>query len=231
MTCQSDGLARVRARVTQGFVQGFSRSFLRLCKGCKGSGHPCLTYMCARARLRTRVGLHKTLATLATLAHSKPISFFYSRLAVRDCARVTQGLGVPCKGSALARGFALRSSSRVRGASGTDGRTSGGRGATGAAVGTPPGGVDSGGGVAALDRYRPHVGIFSHRGGFSGFGVAKIAPLSPVGRVGATKAALALPRSPRRSQTPCRPCANAIVGGVRSADRLPINFPGGEFGL
>lgn len=138
MTCQSEGLARVRARVTQGFVQGFSRSFLQLCKGCKGSAYPCLTYMCARARLRMRVGLHKTLATLATLAHSKPLSFFYSHLAVRDCARVTQGLGVPCKGLTLASVFALRSSSRVRRASGTDGQTSGGWGAAGRRLAPPP---------------------------------------------------------------------------------------------
>ncbi len=99
MTCQSDGLARVCARVTQGFVQGFSRSFLRLCKGCNGSAHPCLTYMRAHARLRMRVGLHETLATLATLANSKPISLFINPLVDHHCARVAQGLAYVCKGS------------------------------------------------------------------------------------------------------------------------------------
>ncbi len=92
MTCHSDDLARVLARVTQGFVQGLHRSFLRVCKGCNGPVQLCLTYMCAHARLRMRVGLHQTLATLATLAQSKSFFLFINPLADYHCARVAQGL-------------------------------------------------------------------------------------------------------------------------------------------
>ena len=103
MAYQPDRLARVRARVVQGFMQGLNPGFPRLCKGCNGSAHPCLTCVCARthrrSHLRVRVRLPETLATLATLAHSLSILFPFSDLAVRDRARVTQGLGQERKGS------------------------------------------------------------------------------------------------------------------------------------
>jgi len=49
MAIHSDALARVLARLEQTLVQGFTRSFLRVCKGCNRCVQPCLTYMCARA--------------------------------------------------------------------------------------------------------------------------------------------------------------------------------------
>ncbi len=97
MTYQSDTLARVGARVEQGSVQGFSRSFLRRCKGCNGSAQPCLTYMCAHAQLRMLVGFPITLAILATLAVPYPQSPVFRHLAVLRCARVEQGFGPECK--------------------------------------------------------------------------------------------------------------------------------------
>jgi len=93
MTCQPDSLARVRARVVQGLEQGFSRSFPRLCKGCKGYAQSCLTYVCVRARLCAHVRLHKTLATLATLASNLSTSFRNNHLGVLPCARVRKGSG------------------------------------------------------------------------------------------------------------------------------------------
>ena len=98
MAYQPDCLARVRARVEQGFAQGLRRRFLRVCKGCNRSAYPCLTCMCAHARLCVRVSLHETLATFATLAPSLSTSFLFSTLACRYPARVAQGYGSECKG-------------------------------------------------------------------------------------------------------------------------------------
>jgi hypothetical protein len=102
MASQPDRLARVRARVAQGFLQGFSPAFPRVCKGCNGSAHPCLTCVCVRihrrARLRMRVRLHITLATLATLALLLSIYRYFNDLADCGRARVAQGLAVVCKG-------------------------------------------------------------------------------------------------------------------------------------
>lgn len=103
MTIHFERVARVRATVEQGSAQGFSPAFLRLCKGCNGSAHPCLTCVCVRAhrraRLRMRVSLHETLATLATLAPSLSISLSFRGLDRLDPARVEQGLADGCKGS------------------------------------------------------------------------------------------------------------------------------------
>ena len=168
MTYQSDSLARVRARVTQGFVQGFSRSFLRCCKGCNGSAQPCFTCMCARAHLRMRVGLHETLATLATLAHSKPLSLYFNLLAGRDRARVTQGLGVWCKGSTCDPVSTFPRSP----------------------IACPfqrGGGFKSPEGAGGLDRIRCHAGIFSWQAGFSG---AALVHHGRAGRCGRLRASL-----------------------------------------
>lgn len=161
MTCHSDALARVGARVAQGLVQGFSRRFLRLCKGCNGSPQPCLTYMCAHARLRMCVRLHKTLATLATLALSKNLSFLISDLASHDPARVTQGFGSLCKGLGSRHSARRHSPSPATSRSDWTWRPSrasgGGSGAAKAgATPTPPGGSKPKGGRRA----RPHTSPF-----------------------------------------------------------------------
>lgn len=231
MTCHVHSLARVCARVTQGFVQGLHRSFLRSCKGCNGFVHPCLTYMRARARLRMRVGLHKTLATLATLAHSKPLSFFYKRLALRERARVTQGLGVSCKGLALLRVSTSSFLLCVAGPSRCDGRSSVGARAIGSGRGTPPGGVNSDRGGHGLDRIRSHVGVFFSRGGFSGADVAETAPLGVVGGSGASNGPSACGRSLRAFPAPsCGPATPLPGVGLRAF--VPTNkFTHVGFGL
>lgn len=231
MTCHVHSLARVCARVTQGLVQGFHRSFLRCCKGCKGFVHPCLTYMCARARLRMRVRLHKTLATLATLAHSKPISFFYSHLAVRGCARVTQGLGVSCKGLVLPRASTSPFLLCVDGPGRCNRRSSVDARAIGSGRGTPPGGVNSGGGGHGLDRIRSHVGVFFSPGGFSGADDAETAPLGVTGGSGASNGPLARGRSLRAFSAPsCGPATPLPGVGIRAL--VPTNkFPHVGFGL
>lgn len=99
MTCHFDGVARVRATVVQGFPQGSSLGFERPCKGCNPHARSCLTYVRAHARLCMRVSLHKTLATVATLAPLLTIPCLSKALAFRDPARVAQGLVDDCKAS------------------------------------------------------------------------------------------------------------------------------------
>lgn len=97
MSIHSDALARVLARLEQALVQGFTRSFLRVCKGCKPLVQPCLTYMCACA------SVHARWITSNPCNSCNPCFPFFRMAVLRHslsfvCARVTQGCGYSCKG-------------------------------------------------------------------------------------------------------------------------------------
>jgi hypothetical protein len=103
MSIHSDALARVLARLEQTLVQGFSRSFLRACKGCKPFVQPCLTYMCACA------SVHARWITSNPCNSCNPCFPFFRMAVLRhssstDRARVTQGCGYSCKGVACRGG-------------------------------------------------------------------------------------------------------------------------------
>lgn len=97
MAIHSDALARVLARLEQTLVQGFTRSFLRVCKGCNRCVQPCLTYMCARAPV------HARWITSNPCNSCNPCSPFFRMAVIRhslstDRARVAQGCACSCKG-------------------------------------------------------------------------------------------------------------------------------------
>jgi len=97
MAIHCDALARVLARLEQTLAQGFTRSFLRVCKGCNRCVQPCLTYMCARAPV------HARWITSNPCNSCNPCSPFFRMAVIRhslstDRARVAQGCACSCKG-------------------------------------------------------------------------------------------------------------------------------------
>jgi len=97
MAIHSDALARVLARLEQPLAQGFTRSFLRVCKSCNRCVQPCLTYMCARAPV------HARWITSNPCNSCNPCSPFFRMAVIRhwlstDRARVAQGCAYSCKG-------------------------------------------------------------------------------------------------------------------------------------
>ena len=97
MAIHSDALARVLARLEQTLVQGFTRSFLRVCKGCNRCVQSCLTYMCACAPV------HARWITPNPCNSCNPCSPFFRMAVIRhslsiDRARVAQGCACSCKG-------------------------------------------------------------------------------------------------------------------------------------
>lgn len=97
MAIHSDALARVLARLEQTLVQGFTRSFLRVCKGCNRCVQSCLTYMYACAPV------HARWITPNPCNSCNPCTPFFRMAVIRhslsiDRARVAQGCACSCKG-------------------------------------------------------------------------------------------------------------------------------------